>query len=257
MTSPLSQRLPGLSYAAVANWGPRQETPDALAARWIEMIERLQAVDPIFAHWYDGYGEGPYVAFDSRPAPLAQKISDNVGTDDDGTPQPLGGYQWCMQTSPACKRGPFHFSAHMFAGKASFYDSNCVHVGTDYGLVPDSFVLTYKIFSGALLALAEAFGATRAYAYPENLSDLWPRSENWHPKLPLAWISYVAPRFAHLVKPPLAAFVERRSDGGLLMAATDETFVATNPAHMAVARDIEAAVAPFNAVPWPPEVQVV
>jgi hypothetical protein len=61
------------------------------------------------------------------------------------------------------------------------------------------------------------------------------------------WISYIGPRYAHLVTPPQSAVVERRPDGGLLMAATDETFVTANPAHLAAARDIEAAVAPFNA----------
>jgi hypothetical protein len=35
------------------------------------------------------------------------------------------------------------------------------------------------------------------------------------------------------------------------MAATNETFITANPQHLAVARDIEAALAPVNALPWP------
>jgi hypothetical protein len=36
------------------------------------------------------------------------------------------------------------------------------------------------------------------------------------------------------------------------MAAADTTFSMDNPAHLAVARDINAALAPINALPWPP-----
>ena len=43
--------------------------------------------------------------------------------------------------------------------------------------------------------------------------------------------------------------VERRPNGGLLMAATDATFDVDNPAHMAVARDIERAGAPLSGTP--------
>ena len=73
------------------------------------------------------------------------------------------------------------------------------------------------------------------------------------PALRLAWISYVSPRFAPLVSPPSTAITEYRPDGGLLMAATDETFQTANPKHLAVAQDILAAVASLNANPWPDE----
>ncbi len=34
------------------------------------------------------------------------------------------------------------------------------------------------------------------------------------------------------------------------MSATVETFDVENPAHMAAARDIAAAIAPLNDIPW-------
>ncbi len=39
------------------------------------------------------------------------------------------------------------------------------------------------------------------------------------------------------------------------MAATAETFSVDNPAHLAAARDILKALAPFEALPWPPNAQ--
>jgi hypothetical protein len=73
--------------------------------------------------------------------------------------------------------------------------------------------------------------------------------------LAFGWLNYVSPRFARLVTPPKTAIVDYRPNGGLLMAATDETFITANPKHLAVARDIEAALAPLNALPWPPDAE--
>ncbi|MHB8885271.1 MAG: Imm52 family immunity protein [Methylovirgula sp.] len=244
---------PGLDYYTGVFWGPRQETPAALAARWIKLIARLQAVDPTFAHWYTWTNiDSPVVPFCAEIKPLAEEIASRVNTNDDGTPQPLNGYQWLARNTADVNWGPRYFSAHMCAGSPSKWGSNTIGMGTDYGVVPDPDVVTYKIFRGALLALAETFEATIGSAYPTSLIDLWPK-ENRRGQLTLkfAWISYVAPLFAPLITPPASAIVERRPDGGLLMAATDETFVSTNPVHLAVAREIEAAVAPFNALPYP------
>ncbi|MEJ0091955.1 MAG: hypothetical protein WDN46_00480 [Methylocella sp.] len=54
------------------------------------------------------------------------------------------------------------------------------------------------------------------------------------------------------IAPPASAIVERPR-GALLMAATEETFSIDNPAHLAAAGDILAALAPFEAPPWPPD----
>ncbi len=80
------------------------------------------------------------------------------------------------------------------------------------------------------------------------MMHVWDASRN----LRLAWMSYVSPRFAPLIAPP-SAIVERTAQGGLLMAATEETFRVDNPAHLAAAGDILKALAPFEALPWPPD----
>ncbi len=242
---------PGLSYSVFTRWGPRQETPEDLAARWLKLIARLQAVNPIFAHWYTWAEGNRSVPFDTEIGPLAEKIAANVGTNEDGTPQPLHGYQLYAHNHTETKRGPRNFEANMYAGKPSKWSCNWIGINTDYGVVPGPDVVTYEIFKGALLALAETFEASIGTAYPASLTDLWPKDRRRQPALRLAWITYVAPRFAPLITPPASAIVEHRPDGGLLMAATDETFVTTNPKHVAVSREIEAAAAPFNALPYP------
>ncbi|QXX74319.1 Imm52 family immunity protein [Methylovirgula sp. HY1] len=243
---------PGRGYHTGVFWGPREEKPEELAARWLKLIARLQAVDPIFAHWYVWVPYKPALPIGMQAAPLAEKIAANVATDDSDEPEPRLGYQLFAHNTEIKKRGPRNFEVHMNAGSFGPWLSNMIGIGTDYGVVPDPDVVAYRIFRGALLALAETFEATIGSAYPTSLIDLWPK-ENRRAQLTLklAWITYVAPRFVPLITPPASAIVERRPDGGLLMAATDETFVTTNPAHVAVAREIEAAVAPFNALPYP------
>lgn len=242
---------PGMDYYAGVFWGPREETPEQLAARWLKLIARLQAIGPIFAHWYTWADGNRSVPFDTDTAPLAEQIAAEVTTSDGGKPLPHLGYQLFAHNSTETRRRPRGFEIHMYAGGSSRWQSNRIGIRTDYGVVPDPDVVTYRIFKDALLALAETFDASLGRAYPTSLADLWPNDQRWQPTLRLAWISYVAPGFAPLITPPSLAIVERRPDGGLLMAATDETFVTTNPAHAAVAREIEAAVAPFNALPYP------
>jgi hypothetical protein len=84
-----------------------------------------------------------------------------------------------------------------------------------------------------------------------KIIDLWPEDAN----VCIAWMSYVSPRFAPLIAPPPSAIVERTARGGLLMAATEKTFRVDNLAHLAVAGDILKSLAPFEALPWPPDAQ--
>src|SRR5579863_110940 len=240
----------GLHYYAGVFWGPRQESPEELAARWLKLIARLQTLDPIFAHWFTS--KPRLLPFDTQIAPLAEKIEAGVTTSDGGKPLPMLGYQLFAHNTVAQKRGPRNLEIHMFAGIFAGRSHNWIAMRTDRGEVPDPDLVTYRIFNEALLALAETFEATIGLAYPSSLTDLWQkRTGPWRPAFKLAWITYVGPRFASLITPPAAAIVDRRPDGGLLMAATDETFVTTNPEHLAVAREIEAAGAPLNALPRP------
>lgn len=230
---------PGTGFDLSAFWGPRSDTPAALARRWVATAARLRAIDPVFSNFYKGQdGKGVLLTID--PESIEKDIAARATHD---------GYMFNVKTDIS-GRGPRLFEFDMTAGSRFF---NVVCLGTPYGQVPDPSIVTYRIFKAAMLAIAENFRVERGRAYPRKLADLWPHPPNANPAFPIAWISYVSARRTHLVTPPPTAIIERRPDGGLLMAATDETFDVDNPAHMAVARDIEAAVAPLNFIPWEPE----
>jgi hypothetical protein len=72
------------------------------------------------------------------------------------------------------------------------------------------------------------------------------------PRFNGGWITYLAAPFAAKIVPPRSAKCEA-ANGGLMMVATEETFQVDNPAHMSVASEIDAALAPINVLPWPPD----
>jgi hypothetical protein len=223
-------------YHIAARWGRRAEPYDLIASRWLAVIAQLQALDPVFAHWQHWDEELGLVPFDpTLEGQVARVISRTERTRAGRLIPEAGSHIWSVTDSHSRSRV---VSLNLFAGSDNPYDSNSIILRTDACAVPDPSLVTYRVFRGALLTMAETFEASDASAGPSDLRDLG-----------LAWIFYVAPRFAHLVTPPASAIVEHRLDGGLLMTATDETFVTANSAHLAVAREIQASLAAFNAIP--------
>jgi hypothetical protein len=222
-----------------------------LATKFSRLIDRLADINPVFSDWiWLGDNKQP-ILFASIRTHLAEKIAAAIVRGDYGEPEPIDGYSFGALNS--LNETPRLLSLSVHAGswaKSSVY-SNTAEIGTDWYVQPDPAILTFEIFKAALLALAESFEATFCVAFSGDLADLWPGGR----KFRFGWINYVSPRFAPLITPPKTALVEYRPNGGLLMAATDETFITANPKHLAVARDIEAAIAPLNALPWPPDAE--
>ena len=238
-------------FSAVAVWGWRAEPAAALATRWLTLVARLQAIDPALAHWMhwakDGVTRIPFAP--TLPAQITRVLA-ATERHVDGHLVPDAGVRLTNYTDT--EQLPCYCGIAMSGGNNGPYSlRNYANFTTSHFAVPEPHLVGFGVFRQMVLALAEVFGATQAYACPDDLSDLWTRERTCD--LPLAWISYVAPRFAHLVTPPLGVVAERRPDGGLLMAATTETFTTADRAHLAAARAIHAALAPFNAVPWTPE----
>jgi len=233
-------------YSAGAFWGSRREGPESIAERWIKLITRLQALDPVFADWYYWPNTGPSIAFRPDKEQIAAFVESKVGTNDDGSPEPLYGYYGFMRNVPAGD-GPRAFTIDISAGTGGPYCFNNVLISTASHIPADPDVITFRVFKGLVLALAEAFKPDCINAYPSSVLDFWPRRKTSAPAMKLGWINYIAPSYTHLITPPASAIVDYQPDGGLLMAATDETFDIKNPQHMALARNIEAASAPFNA----------
>lgn len=238
------------TYSVLGFWGPRRETSEALALRFNRVIDQLQFLHPAFGNWiWDGSNDDP-VALAAVRDHLAEEIAAAVTCDDDGNPLPIFGFRFGVLNSLKTTSQSLNLSIHAGSWLKNNYYSNTAEIETGFRVEPDPTIVTYQTFGCALIELAEAFEMTFCVALPEDLKEFWLPQ-----KFRFGWINYVSPRFAPLIKPPQSAIVEYRPNGGLLMSATNETFVTANPQHLAVAREIEAALAPLNALPWPPDAE--
>jgi hypothetical protein len=234
-----------------AYWGPRADAPEALAFRFLKLLKQLKLVDPLFANWYRFTSETTVEPLDINPESLTKTIAQAISYDDDGDPEWYNGYRYGAFNYNTFKPSARGFQVGFRANNLlpGPYFMNHVVLETCYGIAPEDSMVTFRLFRAALLAIVEAWEPTWCTAYPATISDFWQKSAN----LRIGWMSYIAPRFAALVTPPPIAIAERTAQGGLLMSATKETFRVDNPAHLAAAQDILKALAPFEALPWPPD----
>ncbi|WP_148213014.1 immunity 52 family protein [Methylocella silvestris] len=238
-------------YYIHAGWGPRAETPDVIAARFLTCIDRLKEIHPAYDQWIFALNNKPK-KFKALRDDLPAAVAANVARAEDGAPTPIYGYRPRVLNNMG-KAHSRSLSVKATAGSwaTSGHFVNSAQIGTARAIAPDPTIIAYPVFKAALLALAESFDATYCAAYPMQLRYFGDRTK----KLRLAWMHYMAPRFAPLITPPPSAIVERTARGALLLSATDETFRIENPEHMAAAEDILKALAPFEALPWPPDAQ--
>ena len=259
-------------------WGPRPETPVEIAARCQTLLNRLAAISPKFSGWNfvgrkpppqgrqqgrmdtpaERYWRGSYTiaADDLSDATLIRLVEAGIHRDDDGVPDPELGYRF--SAFARSRRDPDGMSLRIHAGcwtSAPFY-TNTVHIETRPPCDKNQAWLTLSVLKAAMLAVATTWDATWASVYPDDLGELWtPAYIKRRPTFQMAWITYLSPRFAQMITPPNSAIVEYTPRGGIVMTASRQRFDVTNPTHMAVAREIEAALAPINALPWPPDEQ--
>ncbi|HZU91313.1 MAG TPA: Imm52 family immunity protein [Stellaceae bacterium] len=241
-----------MGYEIRAFWGPRRETAAQCGARFWRMLEALAAIDPAFGGWKFA-GRTRFWPMPEAPGEeLTRLIADCISRDNDDEPDPAHGFWFGAGTRPGSKTS---LTIQICAGD---YTPSVTKLINSAELLTkplnedNAALITLPVFKPALLAIAAAWDATWCAAYPWDILPFWAEPGPGQPHFRMAWITYLSPRFAPMVTPPRSAIVERTPQSGLVMIATEDRFDVTNPAHLAVAREIEAALAPVNALPWPP-----
>jgi immunity protein 52 of polymorphic toxin system len=241
-------------YEINSYWGPRRETPQTCAARLSRMFEELSHIDPVFGNWLC-FSQMKLVPRASLSldglAALIQRGVDRAEVTDRPTPQ----YGYRFGALNSAKKNPRSISLSVHAGRElpGNFLINSASIRTAPLDDENASFINLRVFKLALLALASAWDVTWCSAYPWSLVRLKTKPEPPRPWFSLAWMTYISPRFAPMITPPRSAISDWLPNGALLMIATEERFETENPAHLAVARDIEAALAPVNALPWPPD----
>jgi hypothetical protein len=245
------------SYSVLAYWGPRRESPEACAPKFLRTFDALAKIDPMLSRWFcadPDSGKARLVSslgVDDARRLLAQRQSlSEIGR----KPMLEFGYRFVAMTELSW--GPRNLDID---GKLGGYTrdnilANYVSFSTPALHRENEAVINFRVFRSVVIELASIWNATSCHATSSELLQLVP-GVDWtqrRPRFNGGWITYLAAPFAAKIAPPRSAKCEA-VNGGLMMVATEETFQVDNAAHMAVARDIDAALAPINALPWPPD----
>lgn len=243
------------SFWLSAQWGARAEAPPALADRFLLTIDALRPLNPLLDTWIwcnvpearaSDLATGSYPLGQIRSC-IVPQIEANVSRAEEGAlPDPDYGYLLLAMTDRTSTEGTASLSVGAGSGLSGVAHAFKNHASFDIGPEPDPSLTTYAVLRAALLVIAETWEATWAEASPDDIRPEW----SGHP-FRCAWMSYLSPRLAPRVTPPASAIVEYRPNGGLFLAATNETFATANPKHLVVAREIEAALRPLNDLAFP------
>jgi hypothetical protein len=245
------------SYAVRGKWaGPADEKPAVTGAKFLQTLDALSRIDPIFAGWQ--VNRNWKITEDDQPrlVPLAtarhritEFVESGVVYNDFNKPTPRYGYN---VLAIAGERGSCRVAFSANTGiqflQLSFGEHN---------IASDLSIVTYPLFKAALLAISSAWDAQWTYAHacrndmikvpvafapgspafriesaaPVPLDPTFPKSVFHVP-----WIVYLSAERAAGVTLTPEIRTERTPDGGLVMSATTEQLDPTNPEHVRRAR---------------------
>jgi len=244
-------------YGIYCAWGARAATPGGLASRFFWTIDQLHNIDPLFDGWiwyneeisYDSDGELGSALLTEIRGNLERAIAENIRRDV-GTREPNSDLGYAMPIYRSEKSGGRTIHLSIYDGNSWSYKTYAKNhadltIRGGSGTPP---LVSFPTFKAAMLILAETWEATWAKAFPNDMVQ----KTDWDGMKPgWGWMVYVCPHLAKLVTPPSGVLVERRPNGGLFLAATDEVFDADNPRHIAAARLIRDAMRPVTSLEEP------
>ncbi len=244
-------------YTVQGKWsGPADEKPAVTGAKFLQTLDALSGIAPLFEGWqFTGQWQIPE-AHRSSFVPLAigrkciaEIVERGVYIDDFNKPCPENGH---TVIAVAGARGPRRVSVSASTSLQRFVLSF-----GEYNLASDLSIITYPLFKAALLAISAVWDAQWAYAHacrndmvkvpidfapgvpafridsalPVPIDPTFPRSAFQVP-----WIVYLSAQRAAGLKLIPEILVEHTPKGGLLMSAATERLDPTNPEHVRRAR---------------------
>lgn len=247
---------PFYRYFIRSGWDERRDAPAAIAAKFLNTLDTLSGVDPIFSSWeiFDPRNASSQPLSMARPR-TATIVENNVDRNDFDEPSPqYGGYHANAMAGEFKDPRSVHF--RVTAG-GRVENGTKLEFG-EYDVAPDLAIVTYPLFKAALLAVDAIWGAQWAcaqafrsgvIAVPMGLGGLPGSRMDRVTQVPIdpsfprsifhiPWIAYLAAPLAAGVQIAPEILSERTPDGGLLMTACEESLDPTNPEHARRARII-------------------
>jgi hypothetical protein len=244
-------------YSVRGSWlGPADEKPAVTGAKFLQTLDALSGIDPLFTGWqFTGRWQLPeehsseFVPLAAGRERVAEIVESGVYIDDFNKPCPEYGH---LVMAVAGARGPRRLAFAASTGDQSFKLSFGEH-----GMATDVSIVIYPLFKAALLAInavwhaqwacAQAF-RTDYVSVPMDFGSGIPAFKiDGLPKVPLdptfpksifhvPWIVYLSAACAAGLTLGRDIVTERTPDGGVLLSAITERLDPTNPEHVRRAR---------------------
>ena len=215
-----------------AVWTKRQESAESVADRYVRFIDAVTPLHPLLSDWI-ACGKRKPIPFATARRDLVKIVQERIDRDDDGTPEPRGGYGFSAYT-----REEPGFELRGRVGRDySMPDLNRFQFSTTLGYWPKPSMITFDLFRLATLATIACWKPLFCSTQSSTLQPHMAPRTWFH----ASWFTYVHPSLVHRVASPNIPVVESTPDGGLLLGAASETFDVSNPAHLAAALSIENA----------------
>jgi hypothetical protein len=240
-------------YFIRSDWRGRPEATTAISAKFIETLDALSAIDPIFTGWeITNIRDMSSFALAAARSRVAATTESNVVRNDFDQPSPNDGYH--AVASAGVFKDPRSVTFKADAG-GKFHGGTKLEFG-HYGVATDLSIVTYPLFKAALLkinaiwdapwACAQAFRtdsvevpiqigaleATRIVSATAVPSDLTFPHSIFH----IPWIAYLSAELAAGLRLTSEILTERTDDGGLLMSVTTDRFDPSNSEYLRRAR---------------------
>ncbi len=270
---------PYYKYFIRSHWHGRVETPAAIGAKFLNTLDALSGIDPIFSDWKivdfpnpssgdeltDGLNIKALPLASARPR-IADIIENYVVRDDANEPDPDSGYHAYGTTNVFTGPRALGFTVNA-GGKCD--GGTFLQFGWLTG-PPDLTIVTYPLCKAALLAINAVWRAPWACApvfrcgsiavpdveiVPGGLVATKIESVTRVPLDPTfpysifhtPWIAYLSAEHAAGITLSRDILTERTPDGGLLMSATTDRLDPMNPEHVRRARILaEVMIARFD-----------
>jgi hypothetical protein len=239
-------------YSVLAYWGPRRESPEESAPKLLATFKALSEIDPALVYWLVDAHKGKPALASSLDVDAAARWIAKGQNRSEVRQLPIPEFGYLFYASNQTKSGPRYLA---FDGKLGGYIkapilTNYVCLAAEPLGPSNEDIINFRIFKSVLVAFVTIWNPTWCQAVPTDLLDITSRIDRvrHRPRLGGGWITYLAAPFAQKIAPPRSTKCEALK-GGILMVAAEETFLADNPEHVAIAREIDAALAPFNALP--------
>jgi len=227
------------SYYVGTYWLVRRETVAACAQRTEAFFHLLARCDPSLSQWFEkGWTleEALQYRFESDAASIAKVFSRQAMEEGRFATDGFSLGLWNGQTHEAAS------GLSLLCGDASVWVSNlCLFKPPAEGSAAER-MLQAPVLARILRAMAVAFEPEWGIATSHELRDMV-APESAPGGTFVGWLNYFSHRRGPLPPLPPPVHTEPVEDKGTLVILTPERFTASNPAHVALARDVSERLA--------------